>query len=79
MLGQASLTERGKSKDGTPRLATSSRFPRIVIPSHEVGSYQRPYDDGVLYRSCRTRPITQICQESPLFSRQILRAGCFSP
>ena len=69
MLSQACLTERGKSKNGTSRLATSSRIARIVIPPHEVGSYQRPYNDGVLCRSRQTRSFAQIYQEGLLFPR----------
>src|SRR5579859_3494547 len=71
MLSQERLTKLSQGKAAALRFATNSRFPRIVVPTHQVGSDQRPYHAGILRRSRAACPFAQIGQERQLFLRQI--------
>ena len=76
MLSEARLTQRGKSKAATQPFATTGRFAPVVIPTHEVGAYQRAYDAGVLRCSCPTGSFAQVSQERDLFLRQVQGTRC---
>jgi hypothetical protein len=76
MLCEARLTQRGKSKAATLRVATTGRFAPVIIPTHEVGAYQRAYHAGVLRCSCPAGPFAQVSQERDLFLRQVQGTRC---